>query len=165
MKEFLSQIAANPPSRVPGTAVFMTGQPTGTPPALAHNVRHNKVLHQHVVLLTARTETQPYVPEDERITLERLADSIVYVVVRYGFMDDPDIPQVLSQLPDRGVALDPEDITYFLGRETLIVTARRGMARWREQLFVVMARNAQRATAFFRLPTERVVELGVQVEL
>ena len=165
MKEFLSQIAANPPSRVPGTAVFMTGQPTGTPPALAHNVRHNKVLHQHVVLLTARTETQPYVPEDERITLERLADSIVYVVVRYGFMDDPDIPQVLSQLPDRGVALDPDDITYFLGRETLIVTARRGMARWREQLFVVMARNAQRATAFFRLPTERVVELGVQVEL
>jgi KUP system potassium uptake protein len=80
-------------------------------------------------------------------------------------MDDPDIPQVLGQLPRHGVAIDTDDITYFLGRETLIVTARRGMSRWREKLFVLMARNAQRATAFFRLPAERVVELGVQVEL
>jgi KUP system potassium uptake protein len=165
MKEFLRQIAATPPTRVPGTAVFMTGQPTGTPPALAHNVRHNKVLHEHVILLTARTESQPYVPTAERLSVEHLGGNIMFVVVRYGFMDDPDIPQVLAQLAERGVGIDTSDITYFLGRETLIVTARRGMAKWREKLFVLMARNAQRATAFFRLPTERVVELGVQVEL
>jgi KUP system potassium uptake protein len=165
MKEFLAQIEANPPLRVPGTAVFMTAQPTGTPSALAHNVRHNKVLHEHVVLLTARTEPTPFVSEDRRVSVEPLADGIVYATALYGFMEDPNIPEVLHRVRDKGVKLDLDEITYFLGKETLIVTAERGMAVWREKLFVVMARNAIRATAFFRLPPDRVVELGVQVEL
>jgi KUP system potassium uptake protein len=165
LKDFLAQIHANPPVRVPGTAVFMTAQPTGTPSALAHNVRHNKVLHEHVVLLTARTEPTPFVSEDRRVVVERLADGIVYATALYGFMEDPNIPEVLHRVRAQGVKLDLDDITYFLGRETLIVTAERGMAVWREKLFVVMARNAVRATAFFRLPPDRVVELGVQVEI
>jgi KUP system potassium uptake protein len=165
MQDFLASVATNPPARVPGTAVFMTAQPTGTPPALVHNVRHNKVLHDHVVLLTARTQPTPFVSEDERIAIERLADGIVYVKAQYGFMEDTDIPQVLEAARQRGVELDATDVTYFLGRETLIVTARKGMARWREKLFVVMARNSVRAPTFFRLPPEKVVELGVQVEM
>ncbi len=165
LKDFLARIEANPPMRVPGTAVFMTAQPVGTPSALAHNVRHNKVLHEHVVLLTARTEPTPFVSEDRRVVVERLADGIVYATALYGFMEDPNIPEVLDRVRDQGVTLDLDDITYFLGKETLLVTAERGMAVWREKLFVVMARNAVRATAFFRLPPDRVVELGVQVEI
>jgi KUP system potassium uptake protein len=165
LKDFLARVASEPPAIVPGTAVFMTAQPTGTPPALAYNVRYNKVLHEHVVLLTARTAGLPFVADEERIVIERLADNIVYVRVSYGFMEDPNIPQVLSLVRARGVPLDEEDVTYFLGRETLIVTERAGMAKWREKLFVVLARNAVRATAYFHLPPERVVELGVQVEM
>ena len=165
LKDFLAQIQANPPVRVPGTAVFMTAQPTGTPSALAHNVRHNKVLHEHVVLLTARTEPTPFVSEDRRVFVERLTEGIVYATALYGFMEDPNIPEALKRVRDQGLKLDLDDITYFLGKETLIVTAERGMAVWREKLFVVMARNAVRATAFFRLPPDRVVELGVQVEM
>jgi KUP system potassium uptake protein len=165
LKDFLDSIAAHPPARVPGTAVFMTAQPTGTPPALAHNVRYNKVLHEHVVLLTARTQPTPFVAEDDRVSVEHLADGIFYVRVLYGFMEDSDIPKVLDAARQKGVPLDLADVTYFLGRETLIVTARKGMMQWRERLFAVMARNSVRATTFFRLPPERVVELGVQVEI
>jgi KUP system potassium uptake protein len=165
LSQFLAQIADTPPTRVPGTAVFMTAQPTGTPPALAYNVRYNKVLHEHVVLLTARTVNTPFVADEQRVEFERLTDSIVYVTLRYGFMEDPEIPAALQLIRERGAAIDPDDVTYFLGRETLIVSARKGMARWREKLFVVMARNAVRATGYFHLPPERVVELGVQVEM
>jgi KUP system potassium uptake protein len=153
------------PVRVPGTAVFMTAQPTGTPPALAHNVRYNKVLHEQVIVLTVSTAQQPHVMPEERITVEPLGHDLFNVRVQYGFMEDPDIPAALEQVSQRGVPIDFADLTYFLGRETIIVTRRKGMAVWREHLFVLMARNAVRATAFFRLPPERVVELGVQVEM
>jgi KUP system potassium uptake protein len=165
LKDFLAEIASKPPVRVPGTAVFMTAQPTGTPPALAHNVRYNKVLHEHVIVLTARTEPTPFVAEDRRVAVEPLGEGLYYVTVLYGFMEDPNIPAAIAAASRLGVPMDPDDVTYFLGRETLIVTSDRGMAEWREKLFVVMARNAVRATAFFRLPPERVVELGVQVEM
>ena len=165
LEEFIATVAKVQPVRVPGTAVFMTAQPIGTPPALAHNLRHNKVLHEHVVVLTVSTAQQPHVPDDERISIEPLGQDLFNVRVQYGFMEDPDVPAALRQVAERGVPLDADDLTYFLGRETIIVARRRGMAVWREKLFVVMARNAVRATAFFRLPPERVVELGVQVEM
>jgi KUP system potassium uptake protein len=165
LEEFIATVATVQPVRVPGTAVFMTAQPTGTPPALAHNLRYNKVLHEHVVVLTVSTARQPHVPDEERISIEPLGHDLFNVRVQYGFMEDPDVPAALRQASERGVPLDPDDLTYFLGRETIIVTRRKGMAVWREKLFVVMARNAVRATAFFRLPPERVVELGVQVEM
>ena len=142
----------------------MTAQPRGTPPALAHNLRHNKVLHEHVITLMVTTQPVPHVTEDEQIIVRALGRGVFDVVVRYGFMEDPNVPEALARACEKGLALDEDDVTYFLGRETLIVTRTPGMAMWRERLFVVMARNAVRATAFFRLPPERVVELGVQVE-
>jgi KUP system potassium uptake protein len=165
LSEFIATVEAMQPMRVPGTAVFMTAQPTGTPPALAHNLQYNKVLHQHVVVLMVTTAQQPYVPSAERVSVEPLGHELFYVRVQYGFMEDPDVPQALEQARQQGLVLDSDDLTYFLGRETIIVSRRKGMAIWRERLFVLMARNAMRATAFFRLPPERVVELGVQVEM
>ena len=165
LEDFVKAITANPPARVSGTAVFMTAQPRGTPPALAHNLRYNKVLHEHVIVLMARTAATPFVEDAARVEAQALGHGITHVVCQYGFMEDPDIPKVLQLVKEHHVEIDADDVTFFLGRETLLVTHQQGMAIWREKLFVVMARNATRATAFFRLPPERVVELGVQVEL
>jgi KUP system potassium uptake protein len=165
LEEFMAAVEANPPVRVPGTSVFMTAQPRGTPPALAHNLRHNKVLHEYVVVLTVTTRPVPHVATDDQVTVQPLGRNVFNVAVRYGFMQDPDVPDALALARERGLVMDVDDITFFLGRETIIVTRRPGMAVWREKLFVLMARNAVRATAFFRLPAERVVELGVQVEM
>jgi KUP system potassium uptake protein len=165
LEDFIATVSATQPLRVPGTAVFMTAQPTGTPPALAHNLRYNKVLHEHVVVLTVTTAQQPHVAPEDRVSVEALGYDVYNVRVQYGFMEDPDVPAALEQARQQGLVLDTDDLTYFLGRETILVTRRKGMAIWRERLFVVMARNAVRATAFFRLPPERVVELGVQVEM
>jgi KUP system potassium uptake protein len=162
---FLETVEQSHPVRVPGTAVFMTGQAKGTPPALAHNFRHNKVLHHHVVTLMVTTKPVPYVPPGEQVVVRALGNGLFEVVVRYGFMQDPNVPHALSLAAAQGLEIDEADVTYFLGRETLIVTKTPGMALWRERLFVLMARNAVRATTFFRLPPDRVVELGVQVEI
>jgi KUP system potassium uptake protein len=165
IESFLAQVAEGRPARVPGTAVFMTAQPRGTPPALAHNLRYNKVLHEHVVTLMVTTQPVPHVPPRQQVAVRPLGQGVYDVVVRYGFMEDPNVPEALGRAVKQGLELDEDDVTYFLGRETLIVTNTPGMAMWRERLFVLMARNAVRATAFFRLPPERVVELGVQVEI
>jgi KUP system potassium uptake protein len=165
LEDFAAGIAANPPTRVDGTAIFMTAQPTGTPAALAHNLRYNKILHEHVIVLTVSTVPVPYLPPGERISIDRLGHGLYNVRVQYGFMEDPDIPEALTRIRELGVPVDPDDVTFFLGRETIVVSNQPGMARWREKLFVLMARNAVRATAFFKLPPERVVELGVQVEM
>jgi KUP system potassium uptake protein len=165
IEEFLEQVQSARPARVPGTAVFMTANPKGTPPALAHNLRYNKVLHEHVVTLMVTTQPVPHVPAKEQVAVRPLGHGVYDVIVRYGFMEDPNVPEALQRAASDGLDLDEDDVTYFLGRETLIVTKTPGMALWREQLFVFMARNAVRATTFFRLPPERVVELGVQVEL
>jgi KUP system potassium uptake protein len=165
LEDFLQRVEQTRPARVPGTAVFMTAQPRGTPPALAHNLRYNKVLHEHVVTLMVTTQPVPHVAPDKQVTVRALGHGVFDVVVRYGFMEDPNVPQALARARDKGLELDEEDVTYFLGRETLIVTKAPGMSTWRERLFVLLARNAVRATTFFRLPPERVVELGVQVEI
>jgi len=165
LEQFMSAVTVTPPVRVPGTAVFMTAQPRGTPPALAHNLRYNKVLHEYVVVLTVTTASTPHVTGDEQISVDAFGHGIYNVRVVYGFMQDPNVPEALRLATAKGLEVDMNDVTYFLGRETLIVTRRRGMAIWREKLFVLLARNAVRATAFFRLPAERVVELGVQVEI
>jgi KUP system potassium uptake protein len=165
LEDFLASVEKTHPARVPGTAVFMTAQPKGTPPALAHNLRYNKVLHEHVVTLMITTQPVPHVPPDEQVSVRALGQGVFDVRVHYGFMEDPNVPEALINACKHGLTLDEDDVTYFLGRETLIVTKAPGMAMWRERLFVLMARNAVRAPTFFRLPAERVVELGVTVEL
>lgn len=165
LADFLARVAEQPLARVKGTAVFMTAQPSGTPPALAHNVRYNKVLHETVVTLLVKTMPWPYVGDEERVSVKPLGDGVYDVSLYFGFMDDADVPAALRLAGTEGLPIDVDDTTYFLGRETLIPTKSPGMALWREHLFVLMAKNAGRATGFFRLPAERVVELGVQVEL
>jgi KUP system potassium uptake protein len=165
LEAFMAAVAENPPARVRGTAVFMTAQPKGTPAALAHNVRYNKVLHDYVVVLMVLTRPVPHVSEAERYQVRAIGKGMFELRLSYGFMEDPDVPEALLQAREHGLAIDETDVTFFLGRETLIATKTPGMALWRERLFVLIARNAVRATAFFRLPPERVVELGVQVEM
>jgi KUP system potassium uptake protein len=165
LSDFIATVEQMCPVRVSGTSVFMTAQPTGTPPALAHNLQYNKVLHRQVVVLTVSTAQQPHVPPDARVSIQPLGHDLYNVGIQYGFMEDPNVPEALAQAREQGLMLEADDLVYFLGRETILVTQKRGMALWREKLFVLMARNAVRATAFFRLPPERVVELGVQVEM
>jgi KUP system potassium uptake protein len=161
----MADLAADPPLRVPGTAVFMSGNPGGTPPALVHNLAHNKVLHEKVVFLTVVTEEVPHVPASERVTVKHLGKGFVSVTARYGFMQDPNILDIIGRCGEKRVVIQLEGTTFFLGREDLVSTDRPGMARWRERLFVIMSRNALRATAFFQIPSTQVFEVGAQVEL
>ena len=151
--------------RVRGTAVFMTGGTETVPIALLHNLKHNKVLHQRVVFLTVLTEDIPRVSARDRVVVEGLAEGFYRITVRYGFVQEPDIPKVLRLCKAYGLEFDMMDTSFFLGRETLIPSTHPEMAEWRERLFVVMSRNAVSATDFFRIPAGRVVELGTQVQL
>ena len=165
LKMLLADLAAEPPTRVPGTAVFMYGTADHTPPALVHNLAHNKVLHEKVVFLTVVTEDVPHVEPSERVTIKRMGKGFHTVVARYGFMDDPDIEDVLGCCRAESLDIRTEGTTFFLGRETLVASDRPGMPEWREQLFAFMSRNALRATAFFKIPANQVFEVGTQVEL
>ncbi|NNB98399.1 potassium transporter Kup [Corallococcus exiguus] len=165
LKDLLGSFGDHPPLRVPGTAIFMTGNPEGTPPALLHNLKHNKILHEQVVLLTIISEEIPHVVAQERVEVEPLEQGFVRVVARYGFMENPSIPDILKRCREKGLQFQLMGTSFFLGRETLIPTKKPGMAVWREALFTWMSRNARSATAYFRIPPNRVVELGSQVEL
>jgi len=162
---FLPDLETSTLPRVPGTAVFLTGDPAGTPLALLHNIKHNKVVHERTILLTLITEDVPYLKEGERITVKALDQGFCRVVARYGFMEIPDVPALLEKIEARGLPIDLDQVSYFMGREQLISTGGSGMGRWREVLFAFLARNAQSATTYFRVPPNRVVELGAQVEL
>jgi len=159
---FVDSIRRNPPYRVPGTAAFLFRNSEGTPTALLHNLKHNKILHERVVLMTVIAEEIPQVDEADRYVMESLGEGIERVIIRYGFMEDPDIPSTLAALPQPLLA---DNVSFYLGRETLIITKRRGMAIWREKLFAAMTNNARSAAEFFRLPVNRVVEIGAQIEL
>jgi KUP system potassium uptake protein len=165
LKLLLADLAAEPPIRVPGTAVFMYGSAEGTPPALIHNLAHNKVLHEKVVFLTVTTEDVPHVPVAQRVTVRRIGKGFHSVIARYGFTEDPDIREVLAACKKEQLDIPIEGTTFFLGRETVIASERPGMAIWREHLFAFMTRNALRATAFFKIPPNQVFEVGAQVEL
>jgi KUP system potassium uptake protein len=164
-EDFLNSIARRPPPRVPGTAVFMDRTVDGIPLPLLHNLKHNKVLHEKVVLLTIKTENVPYVSDEDQVEVRELGQGLYRVVAYYGFLESPDVPALLKDLEFPGVTFDPASTTFFLGRETLLATERPGMAIWRERLFSWMVRNAQGAALFFRLPPNRVVEVGAQIEL
>jgi KUP system potassium uptake protein len=157
--------ATNSATRVPGTAVFMTTSPDGIPHSLLHNLKHNKVLHERVLLLTVRIEDVPYVEEQERFRLEDLGQGFFRLVVRYGFMQETDVPAALAKVESCGPEFKMMDTSFFLARQTLITSPKPGMAVWRERLFAWMLRNAESAMEFFKLPPNRVVELGSQVEI
>jgi KUP system potassium uptake protein len=162
---FLQSLDESGIQRVNGTAVFMYGNPDATPPALLHNLKHNQVLHRRVILLVVETAEVPHVSEEERATVEDLGHGFHRVLLRYGFMEEPDVPAALDNLAPEGLVFRKLETTYFLGRETLIRSRRRELSSWRAALFVVMARNARTASSFFSLPPNRVVELGAQIEL
>ncbi len=176
MDLFLGDVAKRIPTRVPGTAVFMTSNAGGAPPVLLHHVKHNKVLHQQVILLSVTTEEIPQVPEEERLEFTDLGQKFYALRAHYGFMESPDVPAALRLIQSRGVTVRPLETTFYLGRESLIPVAprattaedgappRKRMAMWRKRLFVLMSRNAQTATAFFGLPPNRVVEMGAQIQ-
>jgi KUP system potassium uptake protein len=162
LTDFFDLMHVDIPARVPGTAVFMTSSREGTPPAMLHNFMHNRVVHQHIVLLTVVTTEAARVAEEDRFKVEELEHGFVRVLGRYGFMEQPDAPQLLH---DAGVIGSVEHVTFFLGRENLIATATPGMAKWRVGLFAFLTRNAQPATKFFNIPADRVFEIGAQIEL
>jgi KUP system potassium uptake protein len=165
LEHFLTACAERPPNRVPGTAIFMYRSPTRTPYSLAQNLKTNKVLHEKVILLAVKTEEVPRVRRSQRVTLTPLGNAFYQVVMHFGFMEEPNVPRVLRSVWPDGASIALDDVTYFVGRETVFATKRAGMALWREKLFALMARNALSASSFYHLPPGQVVELGAQVEL
>jgi KUP system potassium uptake protein len=163
--EIFIKSAATSAARVPGTAVFMTSSGSGVPHALLHNLKHNKVLHERIILLTVRIEDVPYVNDDKRVETQDYGSGFHRLKLRYGFMEEIDVPAILANRTDCGTQCKMMDTSFFLARQTLIASPRPGMAIWREKLFSWMLRNAQSAMEFFKLPSNRVIELGSQLEI
>jgi len=162
---FVEDLKANPPLRVDGTAIFLAGNASGTPIALLHNLKHNKVLHKRVIVLTMVTDEVPHVDPGNRLEITQLTDGLHRIIGHFGFMEEPNVPKLLELCGERGLEYRPMETTFFLSRETIIPSPKHGMMIWREKLFAIMSRNAQSATVFFGLPANRVVELGIQVEM
>jgi KUP system potassium uptake protein len=166
LKDFLDDLARTKPQRVKGTAVFMTSNPDAAPPVLLHHFKHNKVLHEQVVCLSITTHHVPEVPASQRLDmLNDLGEGVWQVRASYGFMQGPSVPEIMQRCKERGLITNESDTSFFLGRETLVITDRAGMARWRKVLFAFLSRNARPANAFFQIPPNRVVEFGAQIEL
>jgi len=165
LKSFIARLPQSRTARVPGTAVFMTSQAEFLPGALLHNLKHNKVLHERVLFVTVANEDVPQVGADRRRAVEELAPNIYRIALRYGFQESPNIPRELEALAELGIPYEPMQTSYFLGRETVVAAAVPKMSRWRQWLFVVLSRNSLPATEFFRIPSDRVVELGVKVAI
>ncbi|CAN5498495.1 potassium transporter Kup [soil metagenome] len=162
---FLQSLFVAPPVRVPGTAIFLRGETDGVPHAMLHNLSHNKVLPERVVFLTVHIESVPWVPLEQRVMIEDLGHQCYQLNIRYGFKDEPDIPVVMAQSAKHGLEFEMMETSFFIARQTLIPTPGAGMALWREHLFVAMSRNARGAADFYQIPSNRVIELGTQVEI
>ena len=165
LEPFIEAIGAHPPQRVEGTGIFMTPNPHGVPHAMLHNLKHNKILHERNILLTVHIADVPFVEERSRLGLEELPHGFYRITVNYGFKDDPDLPRDLALIRQFGLQLEAMETSFFIGKETLIVSRHSGMAYWRNKLFAGMFRNADSITSQFKLPPNRVIELGAQVTL
>jgi KUP system potassium uptake protein len=165
MEELLEELRTKPPVHVPGTAIYLTRDAVMAPHAMLQNLRHNGIIHDRVIVLALVTEGTARIADAERVEASEIAPGIHRVVGRYGFVEDPDVPCLLAELAATGLEVDPATSSFFLGRETLYATSRPGMAIWRERLFTILARNARRATSYFRLPRDRVCEIGAEIEL
>jgi KUP system potassium uptake protein len=159
----LRKLEAKPPHRVPGTAVFFTADPTAAPTALMHNLKHNRILHERNIILSIKTEDIPRVPRYERVTVDRVTDTFIRVVARYGFMETPSVPKILDVCRRKDLNIDMSATSFFLSRRNLKPTPKSEMPGWQDRLFVALARSAQDATTYFQIPTDRVVEVGTQV--
>jgi len=165
LKGFLESVFVDPPTRVPGTAVFLTADTGTVPNAMLHNLKHNKVLHEHNLFVTVRTHEVPWIGMDRRVEVESLGHHCWQVLIHYGFKNDPDLPKALQLVRARGWELEPMTTSYFLSRDTVVPTIGSGMAQWREKLFAQMHRNAGAAADFLKLPNNAVVELGSKIEI
>lgn len=165
LESFVHGLTESPVHRVPGTAIFLTSSVDGVPAALLHHLNHNKVLHDRLVVLMIATEEVPQVPEYDRVQVQSLGNQFYRAVAHYGFMESPNVPEALRLCAEQGLEVSPDEATYFLGRETIFATDHPGMAIWREELFVFLSRNAERATSFFRIPRDKVIEIGLQIEI
>ena len=165
MDLLLDDVARNQPPRVPGTAVFMTSDTEGAPLVLLHHLKHNKVLHKHVILLSVIFANVPEIPDSERISATLLREGFARIKARYGFMQSADVPEILARCAESGIVAEPLQTTYYLGRERLLAKGDSPMAAWRKKLFIFMSRNSRSATEFFNIPSNRVVELGALIEL
>ena len=166
LREFLQLLLRSPPQRIEGTAVFLTSTPDATPNALLHSLKHYKVLHEQNVFLTVEFREVPWVDSENRVDCERLEGDSWRVAVRYGFLEEPDVPHALELCGPKGLQLEPMAVSYFLSREKVVPGAGgEGMAIWRDRLFAAMARNAGSVTDYFNIPTNRVVELGTRIEI
>ena len=165
LDKFLQSIAHDPPLRVDGQAVFLTGNPDVVPVALMHNLKHNKVMHNQIAFLNFRTREVPRVPNNEKVEVEKLGSGFYRIVAWYGFMEEPKIKNIFSLAREKGLDFDPDKVSYFLGREKLTISDSPGMWRWRIKLFSFMSRNAMEAADFFNLPGSKIVELGVTLEI
>jgi KUP system potassium uptake protein len=157
------KLDAKPPHRVPGTAVFLTGDPTSAPTSLLHNLKHNRVLHERNIILTIKTEDTPHVPRHERVEISRVADTFIRVTAHYGFMESPSVPKILEHCRRKDLNIDISSTSFFLSRRSLKTTLKSEMPRWQERLFIWLAGRAEDATEYFRIPSDRVVEVGTQV--
>jgi K+ transporter len=163
---FASSIALDPPVRVPGTAIFLTADPNGVPKALLHNLKHNRVLHERTIVLSVRTTDEPYVDDSERTEIVGHQGGIWHVLLHFGFSETPDVPAAMATVAIPGFDPDPMKTTYFLGREAVAISSRKGgMSAWRKRLFTFLFNNAGSPTDFFRLPPDRVIEIGSKTEL
>jgi KUP system potassium uptake protein len=165
LQPFLESLMAHPPARVAGTSVFLTADPDGVPHALLHNLSHNQVLHERVVVLTVMYIETPRILKEHRISIKPLVDNCYQITVRYGFKDEPNLPYALELCAPHGLVFEPLKTSYFLSREIVVPSPGRGMGVWRERFFAAMARNASNAAEYFQLPANRVLELGARVEI
>jgi len=165
LDDFFQELAAHPPVRVPGTAVFMTARPEGAPPILVHHLKHNQALHEQIVLLSVSVLDVPSAGDEPGIEVHALSHGFYRMIARYGFMQTPNVMEALTAARAQGLQWRAEDTTFYLAHLTLFANDRIGMSAWRDKLFIFLSRNARRATNFFRVPADRVVEIGIQLEL
>lgn len=165
LEPFIASLAEHPPLRVPGTAIFLTANIDAVPSALLHNLKHNKVLHERNILMTVETLESPVAEFSERTEITALGNEFFRLTLRFGFAEDPNVPLALQSCSAKGIGFDLMDTTFFVSRESIVATDRRGMPLWRDKLFAFLVRNASPATAFFQIPGNRLIELGTQVEI
>ena len=165
LEVFIDALLISPPTRVEGTAVFLTSRNDRVPNSMLHNLMHNKVLHERVLVVSVEVFDVPYVPEIDRVEIHQLKGGFYRLNVQYGFKDEPNIPLALTLCADQGLEIDMMSTSFFLGRATLVPKIGSEMAYWREKLFIVLFRNSSSATSFYKIPSNRVVELGTQVVL